>query len=187
MSWARGHQWSHSLGCVCFGRSGYLWPGDKPELCILNVRSTLWELWNAFDSGLRLETLFSVRAKHKHLLISKCHELISHWPWIGASPTPPLSLLWRFSQSATVSHFLEQSMEHILHRKFQYNWTRELDQNTVSALCYYRVIGVGFKFYNSGKLLGNSQSENGNEVLELAMQSRLNCLRIFLSEECVRL
>lgn len=78
-------------------------------------------------------------------------------------------------------------MEHILHRKYQCNWTRELDQNTVSAFCYYRVIVEGYKFYNSGKILGKSQSENGNEVLELAMHSRLNCLRIFLSEECVRL
>lgn len=46
----------------------------NPGLCILNVRSTLWDLWNGFDSGLMLEpaqALLSVTAQHKHLLIWK--------------------------------------------------------------------------------------------------------------------
>lgn len=69
----------------------------NPELCILNVRSTLWDLWNGFDSGLMLEpaeVLLSVTALHKHLLISESlhRALTGLWPWVGTNPTAPLRL-----------------------------------------------------------------------------------------------
>lgn len=66
-------------------------------------------------------------------------------------------------------------MGHSLYRKYQYGWTRELDHNT------------GLLDRESGeteqwmKNIGEPRAKNGNEVLELAINTRLNSLRIFLA------
>lgn len=108
----------------------------NPALCILNVRGTLWDLWNGFDSGLMLEpaeALLSVTAQHKHLLISKMVTPCTNRPLTREKARIQhfhlkADFLWRICCSVSFCiWFLEQSMDHSLYRKYQYGWTRELD------------------------------------------------------------